>query len=112
MEENSDGRSCENHAVCGREIKQNDLVKLKRMVLRINENLVPVIGVRKVRDAVESCIVGFVQTKADDLNVLHNKFAQVTEVYENSENTYKRKKSQRMRGMASVTLLDSVPEDE
>ena len=66
----------------------------------------------KVQDAVETCTVAFLNSKDDDWDKLHNQFAQVTEIYQDSENRYKRKKSKHLRGMAAITLLSTMPDFE
>jgi hypothetical protein len=66
-----------------------------------------------VCDGVESCHVGFlpyhVVARAQEVNHLHGKFAQVLELYDNEEVGHARKnESIHNHGMASYHLLDDV----
>jgi hypothetical protein len=68
-----------------------------------------------VHDGVESCHVSFlpchVVARAQEVNCLHGKFAQVLELYDDDEVGHVRKnKSVRNHGMASYRLLDDVLE--
>jgi hypothetical protein len=121
----ANGRSCVQHDCCGRYLMVGELVRFKREVIRVDYGppgdpepdfwYETVMKVVIVRDGVESCHVGFlpchVVARAQEVNRLHGKFAQVLELYDNKEVGHVRKnKSDRNHGMASYCLLDEVLE--
>ena len=112
LTEGSQGRSCTSHRVCGKHLRENDLLKLKKAVVEFESGLVKLLKVVKIQDGVETCTVGFLNSKEDDWDKLDIEFAQVTELYEDSENSYKRKKSKRLTGMAAIVLLNTIPSFE
>jgi len=76
-----------------------------------------VIKVVLILDGTERCTVGFlprhVATRPNEAVHLHNKFAQVIELYDDTPEGFMRhNKSKRNHGMASYVLLDNIPEFE
>lgn len=61
-------------------------------------------------DGHESCRVGFLPKSCLAIKYRFvGKFAQVVEMYADSDNSHKRRKDARNHGMASCTLLDAIP---
>lgn len=105
----SNGRSCTLHEVCGRHVMVGDVLRLVKTVVTVNN--IPEEGIVcvKVIDGVDSCKVGFVPRMMASLDRVQNhlnKFVVVKELYESSDNSYKRVKSHKNMGMACVALLD------
>jgi hypothetical protein len=60
----------------------------------------------------ETCTVAFVPrvyTQLPTVKERINKFVQVVEIYQDSDNTHKRRMDNQNRGMASVSFLDDIP---
>jgi len=110
----SNGRSCTSHACCGENLSPDDLIRFKFDVIEIEGHVEDAIKVVRIRDGAESCVVGFLPRNI--VKVFKEKFvgqfAQVIELYDDSENTTMRRKSHRNKGMASFRLLQDIPEQE
>ena len=108
----TNGRSCEQHACCGEIVRPNDCVRFKAAVVPIDG--VDQAGIKAVLilDGTELCTVGFLGKniaalkKTSDKFV--NKFAQVIELYDSSENAAKRAKSHNNLGVCSFRLLEDI----
>ena len=108
----TNGRSCEQHACCGAIVRPNDCVQFKATVVLIDG--VDQAGIKAVLilDGTELCTVGFLGKniaalkKTSDKFV--NKFAQVIELYDSSENAAKRAKSHNNLGVCSFRLLEDI----
>eukprot|EP00977_Amphora_coffeiformis_P013800 scaffold3718_cov131-Amphora_coffeaeformis.AAC.2 len=69
----------------------------------------------RVMDGVDQCTVGFVPRVLMSLPAVKNqmnKFVQVTELYHDSDNTYKKDKSYKNCGIAWVITLDDEGQNE
>eukprot|EP00977_Amphora_coffeiformis_P015908 scaffold4786_cov198-Amphora_coffeaeformis.AAC.20 len=69
----------------------------------------------KVVHGVDQCTVGFVPRVLMTLPAVKNKmnkFVQVSELYHESDNTYKRDKAYKNCGMARVSTLDEEGQNE
>jgi hypothetical protein len=125
------GRSCERHQVCGRQVAVGSIVKIKREVLMVDEDLgvegeenapvrlVPetVLKAVLIADGQESCHVGFLPRHIAlcpmEVERLSGKFAQVLELYDDVDDSkHKRTKSVRNQGMASFILMENIQELE
>ena len=108
----TNGRSCEQHACCGAIVRPNDCVRFKAAVVPIDG--VDQAGIKAVLilDGTELCTVGFLGKniaalkKTSDKFV--NKFAQVIELYDSSENAAKRAKSHNDLAVCSFRLLEDI----
>ena len=110
----SNGRSCTAHAVCGAHLRPNDLVRFKFTLIDVAGRVEEALKVVRVVDGTEMCVVGFspqhvVTTRRDKFE---DKFAQIIEVYDNSDNCVRRSKSKRVAGCASFRLLEQIPRTE
>lgn len=110
----SNGRSCASHECCGHHLLLDDLVRLRLCVVDIEGRTEEAIQVVRIRDGSESCVVGFLPrnlVRSSRMKYI-DQFAQIIELYECSENSVKRRKSQRNKGMASFRLLQDIPINE
>ena len=118
------GRSCEQHECCGRHVVPGHIVRFKREVQEIlyqvpgdpdpDARIETVIKAVLVLDGTELCTIGYlprhVAARPEEAERLHNKFAQVIELYvETPVGLMQNNKSLRNHGMASYILLDNVP---
>ena len=112
----TNGRSCTCHAICGDHVAVGDVLRLVRTVVSYNGRDEAAIKGVKVVDGVDTCTVAYVPRATMNFPKVHghiNKFAQVTELYSQSKNTYKKTKSTANFGIACITLLvDDEGRDE
>eukprot|EP00474_Spongospora_subterranea_P006065 CRZ06523.1 hypothetical protein [Spongospora subterranea] len=111
----SNGRSCESHRVCGEYLESEMLVLFKHTILCTSEGTVENgVACYRIRDGVQSCRVGFLPRNivARSKDDYEDKFAQILQLYNESDNVAKRNKSHRNKGMASFRLLDVIPLNE
>ena len=112
LEGHDNGRSCSRHECCGIDVKINTVLRLTKTVVTINGNTEEAIKLQKVEEGTITCTVAFVpRCYLMNSNVKNqvNRFCQVVEMYNTSNNTYKQKLSKRNKGMASVAFLDEIP---
>lgn len=64
LHSSTNGRSCCQHACCGKHAAVNDVVRLVRTVVTVNDNIEPAIKVVKIADGVETCTIGFVRSES------------------------------------------------
>ena len=104
--QDSNGRSCESHEVCGLYVRVNDLITLESRSIKINNNYSPGICARRVRSGVSSCVIGFIPTShLSYWEPFCGWVAQILELYHHSDNTAKRAKICRNYGVASFQLI-------
>jgi hypothetical protein len=111
----TNGRSCCCHKTCGKEVVVGDLVRLVRTMVNIDGRTESAIKLVRIMDGCDGCNIGFVprvQSRLRKVVDCLDKFAVVRELYSSSNNSYKREKSSRNRGMASASLLDYIPRNE
>jgi hypothetical protein len=83
----SNGRSCSVHSCCGDFLKIGDLLRLCKCVVTTNGKLQDAINCVRIIDGTRSMVKNVkIEKKLDTL-------VQVLELYDNSENTHKRRKS-------------------
>ena len=109
---NGNGRSCETHECCGENVAVGDVLRLRQAIVSVNGNLEKCLKVVRIVEDAEKCIVGFVP-RVIISKVLKdvegdNRFVEVTEIYNDSMNTYKRRKSHLNKGMALCAFIDDV----
>ena len=110
----TNGRSCESHTSCGSHVMPDDLIRFKLTMVEIDGTLEEGIKVVRIRDGTESCCIGFLPrnlVKSSKANYV-GQFAQIVELYEHSDNTTMRRKSNRNLGVASFCLLKDIQELE
>eukprot|EP00977_Amphora_coffeiformis_P020686 scaffold8374_cov175-Amphora_coffeaeformis.AAC.125 len=111
----SNGRCCTLHECCGEEVEVGDILRLVACTVSVDGAVEEAIKVVKVVDGVDQCTVGFVPRVPMSLPAVKNqvnKFVQVSELYHDSNNTYKKDKSYKNCGMARVSILDEEGQKE
>ena len=111
----SNGRSCTLHECCGEEVMVGDVLRLVACTVSVEGTVEEAVKLVKVVEGVDHCTVGFVPRVLMSLPIVKNqmnKFVQVSELYHDSENTYKRDKSYKNCGMARVSTLDEEGQKE
>ena len=110
----SQGRSCDEHEVCGSVLVEDAVVRFRKVqVVSQQGQEEAAIAVYWVSDGIDRCRVGFLQRHL----VMHWKqyegvLAQVTEVYAmDSESPFKRKKFHHNKGMCVAAIISSLPDD-
>ena len=106
-------RSCQQHVCCGAMVRPNDCVRFKASVIPIDGVDQEGIMVSLILDGTELCTVGFLGKNIAALKKSSekfiNRFAQVIElVYDCSEFSAKKAKSNNILGVSSFRLLDDI----
>lgn len=104
----NNGRSCSLHECCGDQVCLGDLVRFEKTQVWYKGELDVAIKVVLIRNKRETCTVAFLPrniaySRADDF---HLKYGKILEFYDTSDNSQKRKKSYRNKGMASFKFVD------
>jgi len=102
----NNGRSCERHEVCGRELKKNDLLLLRKCIVEVDGKPQGAIAAIQILNGQLGCRVGFIgrhMLKRVDQNIL----VQVTELYDESELLQDRQRSYKNCGMALCCVLQN-----
>ena len=105
----SNGRSCTLHDCCGQDVNVGDVLRLVGCTVSMEGRVEDAVKLVKVVDGLDLCTVAFVPRVLMSLPAVKNqmnKFVQVSELYRDSDNTYKRDKSYKNCGMARVSTLD------
>ena len=108
-------RSCCQHKCCGTRVRRNDVLRLVKCVVTVNNITEEAIKLCLIQEGSMTCTVAFVPRiylKLPKVQQQINRYCQVVELYDQSMNTYKRKLSSRNCGMASVAFLDDIPVNE
>eukprot|EP00977_Amphora_coffeiformis_P026837 scaffold31040_cov214-Amphora_coffeaeformis.AAC.1 len=111
----SNGRCCTIHDCCGEKIEVGDVLRLVACTVSVEGTVEEAIKLVRVMDGVDQCTVGFVPRILMSLPAVKNqmnKFVQVTELYHDSNNTYKKDKSYKNCGIAQVITLDDEGQNE
>jgi hypothetical protein len=105
---NTNGRSCTLHECCGKEVEPGDVLRLVPTSVSIDGVIEDAVKCVLVIQGNDTCTVGFVPRVIANTEMVkehHYLFVQVKEVYDDSDNTYKHKKSYKNHGMAKVAVL-------
>ena len=112
----TNGRSCTVHGCCGDHVGVGDVLRLVECHVTVKGTVEKAVKCVKVVNGIDTCTVAFVPRALMNLPQVQNNlngFVQVSEVYADSKNWYKKNKSHTNSGMASVELLDKhVGRDE
>jgi hypothetical protein len=109
----TNGRSCSVHSCCGDFLKVGDLLRLQKCVVTTNGELQDAIKCVRIIDGADSCTAAFVprsMVKNVKIETKLDTFVQVLELYDDSENSHKRRKSHQNKGMAGCIFLAAIPE--
>ena len=113
LNESSHGRNCERHACCGSQIAPCDLIRFKLCFVGNMNNLEKAIKAVIFRNGAEWCTIGFLpKFLMGQSERFLNKFAEIQDLYDESENSAQRAYSRRNNGVAGAMLLNEVPEFE
>lgn len=109
------GRSCSIHQCCGTSVVPGDVLRLVSTIVFLDGGTEQGIKLVKIEGGHETCTVGFVPRVWVNLakvkrNVGH--FGQIKELYRDSLSSFKREKSHRNMGMASMFFLNEVQKSE
>lgn len=88
------------------------MLRLVKCVVTIKSQPEEAVKLVKIADGTDCCTVGFVPrvfSRMPRVEQNINKFVQVVELYKDSENTYKRKLSNKNFGVACVVCLGDIP---
>lgn len=111
IERGERGRSCEDHAVCGSAVLQEDtVVRIRKCEILLDDGKEEsALAVYWVGDGIDRCRVGFLPRHllqhADDYD---GRLAQVVEMYAGSDSPSKRRKNARGYGCCVAVLIDAV----
>ena len=107
IESPTNGRSCEEHVVCGSVLQDDVVVRLRKVQVVIEEKEETAIAAFWVLDGVDSCRVGYLpKFHVKHWKLLEGALAQIIEVYhEDSNSPTKRQKRHRNSGCAVAALI-------
>ena len=110
LKSSTNGRSCCLHACCGDEVTIGTILRLVKCTVSVNGTIEEAVKCVKVTNGIDGCTVAlaFVPRVLANLPVVKkqiNKFVVVGELYDDSPNKYKKDKSFKNCGMASVVTL-------
>ena len=107
----SHGRPCESHSCCGEHVSADEMIQFKYYIVDVDGAPEDAVKACRIRDGTESCVIGFLPRNlvASNKERYIGKFAQIVELYENSDNRTKRLKNRRNLGMAAFSLLEDIP---
>ena len=115
LQSSTNGRSCTIHECCGEDVGVGDVLRVVPCTVAVDGVVEEALKVVKVVEGVDSCTVGFIPRVLMSLPAVNkhvNKFVQVSELYKDSSNGYKRDKSYKNCGMARVSTLDEEGQNE
>ena len=113
LESNTQGRSCDMHATCGCLVKEDVVLRLRKVQVVVEGMEESAIAAYHVSDGVDSCRVGFLKRHL----VKHSKqyegaLVQVTEVYSGlSESPTKRRLFHRNIGCCQCAIITPLPKE-
>ena len=111
------GRACEQHKCCRRDVRVGDLLQLILGVVQLQDSSVErVIKGVFIKDGTETCTVGFVPwhvaASERKRGSLVGKFAQIIVLYDQGKLASKKLKSTWNQGMVSYHLFNDITEQE
>ena len=116
LDSSSNGRSCKRHAIsCGHLVFVEDVLRLVKCVVAVNGRTEDAVKLVKIQDATDSCTVAYVPLDAvNNPKVIKNlnNFAQVVEIYKESNDSRKRRLANQNKGVANIVFLDDILVDE
>jgi hypothetical protein len=110
----TNGRSCTAHLVCGEHLRAGDLICFRSVVVDVDGSTEDAIAAVRILDGTQTCIVGFlprsiVKRRGGEFPT---KYAQIIELYAESDNPVLRRKSNMNFGIASFRMLDDIQQQE
>jgi hypothetical protein len=111
LHEESNGRSCERHRVCGEVVKIGDVLRMKQCVTEYNGKIKEAIKFVSIVNGYECCTVGFLPqylVARANAEGCQDRFVEVIKLYAVSVNSFDRRKSHNYRGMALCKVIPSI----
>lgn len=111
----TNGRSCNLHACCGKTLVRGDLLRLIPMVVTINNVQENAVKFVRITEGMQACTVGYLPRVWYNLPTIKKnmyQFVQVSELYSESTNTFKRHKDNSNLGMAGCYFVLDIPIEE
>ena len=107
IESPTNGRSCEEHDVCGSVLQDDVVVRIRKVQVVIEEKEETAIAVFWVSDGADRCRVGYLpKFHVKHWKLLEGALAQIIEVYhEDSDSPTKRQQHHRNSGCAVAALI-------
>ena len=107
IESPTNGRSCEEHVVCGSVLQDDIVVRLRKVQVVIEDKEETAIAAVWVSDGVDRCRVGYLpKFHVKHWKLLEGALAQIIEVYhEDSDSPTKRQKHHKNSGCAVAALI-------
>jgi hypothetical protein len=109
--EDSNGRSCERHRVCGDTVRVGDVLRMKKTIVEYNGKVSEAIKFVSIVNGCESCTVGFLSkylVARATAEGCQDCFVKVIRLYATSENRIECRKSHNNRGMALCALIPHI----
>jgi hypothetical protein len=107
------GRSCEQHEICGSVIAEDVVVRFRKVQVIIKGKEESAIAAYLVSDGVDCCRVGFLQRHlVKHWERYEGVLAQITEVYaKDSDSPFKRKQFHHNHGVCVAAIITLLPDD-
>ena len=112
IEASSNGRSCEEHDVCGSVLTEDVVVRLRKVQVVNGKGIEEtVIAAKWVSDGIDRCRVGFLQKHLIKYSKHYDgALAQITDIYSaDSESLMKQKKKRHNVGCCIAALISTQP---
>lgn len=112
IEASGNGRSCDQHDVCGSVLDEDVVVRLRKVqIINSSGKEETAIAAHLVSDGIDQCRVGFLQRHfVAHARSFDGVLAQVTEVYSiTSDSSIKRKKCRHSMGCCLAALISELP---
>ncbi|KAG3023969.1 hypothetical protein PC120_g7285 [Phytophthora cactorum] len=115
-DEGGGGRSCASHEICGQHLKLDDVFVFRAEVECSNDedisgDLDIVVKAYVLRSGSQACHVGFLPRRLLQMRDKYaNKMATVVEDLRKSDNSQKRRRSERNRGIVRCLMLSDIEE--
>ncbi len=112
-ESNTQGRSCEEHDICGSVMAEDVVVRFRKVQILVNGKEESSIAAYHVSDGIDRCRVGFLQRHLlKHWKLYDGVLAQVIDVYSKEcESPRSRKKFKRNQGCCVAAIISSLPDD-
>jgi hypothetical protein len=109
IEADNRGRSCEEHDVCGSVLKEDAVVRIRHVQIRVDGSEESALAVYWITDGIDRCRVGFLQRHLlKHWKEYDGKIAQIVDMYKDSESPTKRMKNHKNLGCCQAVIIDTV----
>lgn len=103
------GRSCEEHEVCGKVAKPDIVVRFRKVQVVRDGKEESAIAVEWVTDGIDRCRIGFLpRHMVKHWKKYEGQLAQITELYAGNDSPTKRRKDYSNEGCCSAVIISSV----